>query len=538
MKVIATAFAACALFCASTPSTAALERVEAWGRGSSEFEAVKSAYKQLLAEALKLSVDRAAGMDTSLRRTFVRDLEEDLLRVQSSFFPGAPTPTCTEDKERFECHVVARVQMDEIESRIRAMRAQTGGAGGTLETLRLGLVSKEADTRARDLVAYLHDELESDFGYDVLVSEDYVDVATLRNGCSEYDRLAKEAQARGDTHLKTAQHYRRSHAACQDLQGRDLILVVDSAAERYGEYSASSGLRAELTLRLQLQMTKETRPLPAPRPRTVTQIGYGADSDAARTDARNKLYEASANYISQQLNEVLANATRDGRAVSADAVARQYQVLVSGVNPDTPEGRAQLRLVTDWFAGSGGQPLEADFGRGEFGERAYTFRATRAPNWATISEQLQSAIDQAGMFARIDVDRSLNLAVAFQPNDALKPKASVEVIVEAKRAKHRIAVDERSMELRRRDPETGTAIAVNEAVLRIRNKTGRDLLISVNPVWSGQDGSSLPAPYSNRQTVRVPAKTSQRFAFMAPSKFAGPVSIELSCPENACEMPR
>ena len=369
MKAIAATIAACALFCASAPGNAALERVEAWGRGTSEFEAVKSAYKQLLADALKLSVDRGAGMDTSLRRAFVRDLEEDLLRVQSTYFPGAPAPTCTEERERFECHVVARVQMDEIEARIRAMRHTTGGPTGTLGTLRLGLVSKEADARARDLVAYLHDELESDFGYDVLVSEDYVDVMALRSGCGEYDRLAKEAAARGDTHLKTAQHYRRSFAACQEMQNRDLILVVDSATERYGEFAGANGLRAELTLRLQLQMTRETRPLPAPRPSTVTQIGYGPDADAARTNARNKLYEASANYISQQLNEVFANVTRDGRADPGDTPARQYQVLVSGVNPDTPEGRDQLRLVTDWFATSGGQSLDADFSRGDFGER-------------------------------------------------------------------------------------------------------------------------------------------------------------------------
>jgi hypothetical protein len=532
------ATAACVLACASAPVSAAPERAEAWGSGASEFEAVKSAYKKLLGDALKVTADRAAASDTSLRRAFVRELEEDLLRVQSTYFHGAPATKCSEAREGFDCHVVTRVQMDEIEARIRSMRAEIGGAQGTLETLRLGLVSKEIDTRGRDLVAYLHDELESDFGYDVLVSENYVDVAELRNGCREYERLYKEAAAKGDTHLKTAEHYRGSHKACQDMRDRDLILVLDSVTERFGAFSARDGMRAELTLRLQLQMTKESRPLPAPRPHTVTQFGKGPDADAARTSARNRLYEAAANYISSQLTEVLVNVRRDGRVLSEEPVARQYQVLVSGVNPDTKDGSAQLKLVTDWFAGPGNQPLEVDFTRGNFGERVYTFRASRAPDWASITDRLHSAIEQAGMFARLDVDRSLNLGIAFQPNDALKPKDSVEVIVEAKRARRRIAVEEREMALRRRDPETGTAIAVNEAALRILNKTSKDLLITVNPVWKGQDGSTLPSPYSHRQTVRLPAKSSQRFTFQAPSKFAGPVSIELSCLEKACEMPR
>lgn len=536
MKPTAIILAACAALAAATAPAA--ERVEAWGRGVSEFEAVKSAYKQMLAEALKLSMGRAASMEGSLRRTFVREVEEDLLRVQSTYFPGAPAPRCQEERESFECHVVAQAQMDEIEGRVRSLLAGTGG-DFAIRDLRIGLVSKEVDTEARDLVAYLRDDLESDFGHDVLVSDDYVDIGALRDGCREYDRRARDAEARGDSHLKTAQAYRRSHSACRDLASRDLIIVIDDIESRYGPFtSRTAGMRAELTLRMQLHMTGDTRSMPAPRPHIISQVGHGEDAGFARSDVRNRLYASTANYVSQQMNEVLANASTDGRLKLAAPVERQYKVLVSGANPDTPEGRAQLRLVTDWFAGPGGFPLEADFGSGNFGERVYGFRSARSPAWDTMIDQLHGVLDQAKAHARIDVDRSRNLTIAFQPNDSLKPKHSVAVVVEAKRAKRRIGVEHQSMEVRRRDPESGAAIAVNEAVLRIRNKTAKDLLIVVTPVWSGQDGSSLPAPYSYRQTVRIPAKSSERFNFMAPSSFAGPVSIELSCPEKACEMPR
>jgi hypothetical protein len=538
VKPIAIVLAACAVFSAAVPAIAATERVEAWGRGTSEFEAVKSAYKQLFAEALKLSTANAATMEGSLRRVFVRDIEEDLLRVQNTYFPGAAAPRCTEVREGHECQVVALVQMDEVDARIKTLFAETG-AGVVVRDLRLAIVSKQDDVAVRDLIDYLHTKLESDFGHDVLRSQDYVDVSALRDGCGEYERRAKDAEARGDSHQKTAQAYRRSLTACRELVNRDLIIVIDSADKRFGEYSAGKAeLRGEVTVRMQLHMTSANRSLPAPRPQSITQFGRGEDADFARSSANNRLNEAASNYIAQQMNAALVGYAQKGGGKPVEGAERDYKVLVSGINPDTADGRAQIRLVTDWFSGQGGFPLDPKFTDGNFGEKVYTFRSSRTPQWSTLTDQLQATLDQARQFARIDVDRSLNLSVAFQPNDALKPKASVEVIVEAKRAKRRIAVDERSMEVRRRDPESGTAIAVNEAMLRIRNKLSRDLLITVTPVWRGQDGSSLPAPYSYRQTVRVPAKSSESFTFMAPSKFAGPVTIELSCPEKGCEMPQ
>lgn len=524
---------------AGAPTIAAQERMEAWGEGVSEFEAVKSAYKEMIGKALKLSLDRAGTMQGSIRRGFVRDLEEDLLMVQSTYFPQSAKPACTEERERFQCHVVANAQMDEIESRLRGMLGETGSASSTVRDLRLALMSTEGDVATRDLATWLHTRLETDFGHDVYLSQQYVDADALRDGCGEYRKRAEAAEARGDNFRKTAADFRRGYTACKDLVDRDLILVIEGADSNAGAFDSRAGaMPGEMRLRLRFLQTRSQRPLPAPKPYAITQYGYGDNSQLAQSNLRDRLYDAAANYVAQQLNDVLVNvALGDGR-VAAQAEGRDFKVLVSGVNTDDAKGRAQLALIRDWFAREGGLQLADDFTQGNFGERVYRFHADRAPEWGAITDRLSASLDKAGEFARVDVDRSQNLTVAFQANDFRPDKKTVTLKVEDKRAKRRVVIEESSMEVRRRDPESGVAIAVNEAIVRIRNKTAKDLLIVVNPVWRGQDGSSLPAPYSYRQTLRLPAKSSERFTFMAPSKFAGPVNIEVACPERACEMPQ
>lgn len=538
MKNKILASAACfVLMVAALPAEAALQRLEAWGQGPSEFEAVKSAYKQITAQALKLSVARAATSEASLRRVFVRDIEEDLLRVQKTYFPESAPPQCREEQEHFECQVVAQAEMDELEARLRSLLNITGSATNTVHGLRIGLIP--ADSIAQhDLAAWLHKELEGDFGHDVYLVNESVDADALRDNCVEYGKRAEAFEARGDAYQKTAQAYRRAYRACKDLLDRDLIILLESADTHYEAFSARDrSMAGELRMRVQLLQVRSRRPLPAPRPQAITQYGYGDTAQLAQSNLQDRLYNAAANYVSQQINEALVTAVDDGR-VSSQAGERSYQVAISGIDSDTPQGRAKVALVRDWFASEGGCPLEADFKTGNFGERIYTCRSGAVPDWDRMVDKLQSALDKAGTDARLDVDRSLNLSVAFQNQGTNAKPGLVSMKLEDSRIKRAVIVETKSMEVRRRDRESGVAIAVNEAVLRIRNKSGRDLLVDVLPVWTGQDGSSLPAPYSYRQTLRLPAKTSERFAIMAPSKFAGAVVLEIACPVKACRIPK
>lgn len=526
--------AACLSLLAIAPANAAMQRLEAWGQGASEFEAVKSAYKQLVAQSLKLVLDREGTAERPLRRTFIRDIEEDLLQLQRTYFPGAAPANCREVQQRFECLVVAPVQMEELEAKIRTLFGVTDG----VHDLRIALTSKDASAEQRDLAVWLHGELQGDFGHDVYLSEQFVDTDALRGECVEYRSLAESYEARGANYERAAQSYRRNYTACKDLLDRDLIIVIEDSESHYGSFNKRErSMPGELRLRMQLLQTNSRRPLPAPRPQAITQFGYGETEDFARSNLRDRLYDAATNYVAQQLNEALLTVMRDGR-IAPQVSERDYRVSISGVNLDTPEGRAQVSLVRDWFAGEGGYQLEADFTQGSFGERIYRFRSGRQPHWESMIDRLYAVLDKAGAHARLDVDRSHNLAVAFQHPDAARDDSRVAMKLEDTRIKRRVVVEEKSMNLRRRDPESGVPIAVNEAVMRIRNKSRRDLIVRVTPVWTGQDGTSLPAPYSHRRMLLLPARTSERFTFMAPSKFAGGVTVEISCPTKGCEVPK
>lgn len=526
--------AACLTLLTAAPVGAATQRLEAWGQGPSEFEAVKSAYKQLVAQALKLVLDREGASEGQLRRTFIRDIEEDLLLVQRTYFPEAAPPNCRETTRQFECLVVAPVQMEELEAKIRSLFDVTDG----VHELRIALTSKDAGTDQRDLAVWLHGELEGDFGHDIYFSEQFVDAAALREGCAEYRSLAESSAAKGASFERTEQSYRRSFTACKDLLDRDLIIVLESAESHYGAFNARDrSMPGELRLRMQLLQTKSRRPLPAPPPKAITQYGYGDTPELARSELRDRLYDAVTNYVTQQLNEALLTVVRDGRVSPQDG-ERDYQVLITGANVDTPEGRKQVTVVRDWFTWEVGYELQADETKSTFTDRVYRFRRVSAPNWDGLIDKLHAELDKQGMHARLDVDRSRNLAIAFQSKDAKQDDALLAMKLEDARIKRQVVVEEKSLELRRRDPETGVAIAVYEAMLRIRNKSGKDLIVSVTPVWTGQDGGSLPAPYSYRQTLLLPAKTSERFTFTAPSKFAGRATVEISCTTKGCEVPK
>ncbi|MEJ0040436.1 MAG: hypothetical protein WDO68_31175 [Gammaproteobacteria bacterium] len=533
---IAALAAACLGLAAGTPCMAAPVRMEKWGQGVSEFEAVKSAYKQIAAEALKVAVAGAGTAGSSLRDGFTRDIEEDLLRVQRTYFPNSAPPTCTEERERFECLVVAQVEMDELAARLRTQLSTTGKGSISTGKLRIALMPKEAGTVQSDLTTYLHQKLEGDFGHDVYLVNEYIDADALRSDCADYRKLADSYEAKGDSFIKTAQRYRSAYRTCNDLKDRDLIVVLDSAESSHEAFNARErSMAGEIRLRLQFLQTASRRPLTSPRPQAITQYGYGDTAQLAESNLRDRLYDAAANYVSQQMNATMVGAV-DSKRVAMQDSTRDYKVTLSGVNPDTQQGRTQVALVRDWFAADGGHPLTADFTEAGFGDRVYRFSGDRVPDWDATTERLQATLDKAGVFARIDVDTSQNLKVTFESRSPQKEKELVSMKVEDKRVKRAVVVESKEMAVRRRDPESGVAIAVNEAVLRIRNKTGRDLLVDVTPVWTGQDGSSLPAPYSYRQTVKLPAKTSDRFAFMAPGKFAQAVSIEISCPVKDCKL--
>ncbi len=514
---------------------AAPVRMEKWGQGVSEFEAVKSAYKQIAAEALKIAVAGAGTQDSSLRQGFTRDIEEDLLRVQRTYFPNSAPPTCSEERETFQCLVVAQVEMDELAARVRTQFGTTGKGPTSTGKLRIALMPKEAGTVQSDLTNYLHSKLEGDFGHDVYLVNEYIDADALRSDCTEYRKLADSYEAKGDNFIKTSQRYRNAFRTCNDLKDRDLIVVLDSAESSHEAFNARErSMAGEIRLRLQFLQTASRRPLPSPRPQAITQYGYGDSAQLAESNLRDRLYDAAANYVSQQMNAAMVGAVDNGRVAMQDAT-RDYKVTITGVNPDNSQGRAQISLVRDWFAGEGKHPLQAD-AEGDFGDRIYKFSDDHVPNWDSMRDQLQAALDKAGVFARIDVDTSQNLKVSFENRSPLNEKDMVTMKVEDKRVKRAVVIESKEMAVRRRDPETGIAITVNEAVLRLRNNTARDVLVDVTPVWTGRDGSSLPAPYSYRQTVKLPARTSDRFAFMAPSKFADKVQIEISCPVKDCKL--
>lgn len=523
--------------CLALPALAAanLQRLERWGQGASEFEAVKSAYKLVLADALKLTTAGAGTLEGSLRRRMERDFEESFLQTRQTFFPESDE-RCERERYTVECLVVVAVRMDELEARVRSLLAETGADGWRVTDLGIALMGRADSAEAEDFVSWLHSELEGDFGHDVYLSRTYVEPAELGSGCAGYRRLLDEYAQRGSRYEKTASGYRTALRGCEALLERDIVIVLDGIDIGYESYSTRNASMAGMVrLGLKFLRTGSGDPLPAPRPRSITQYGHGESEALARAGLRDNLFEASANYISQQFNDTVVHLTQQENDPMPGGTGGEYYVTVTGITTDTREDRERLSFVRQWFADHTGYELARDYQRGGFAEQVHTFSATAAVNWAPIVDGLYEGLDGHGYEARIDVDRNTNLTVAFTSETAPKADA-VTIELNHRQLRRRIDVEGADLVLHRRDPATGIAITLNEANVRIRSKARRDMVITANPVWYTSSGSVEPAPFSDERHLLLKDRSEALLVFRAPSKHAQRVVLEISCPEDECEV--
>lgn len=539
MKPILRLFFATSVFVSVLVSTvelhAANQRMESWGRGASEFEAVKSAYKVLLADSLKLLAGTSATNSGVLRRVLEREIEEDLLKTKRVFFPDA-SENCERNSEVVECLIVAAVRMDELEAWVRVNIAGVGSGANRVSDIRFALMAKSTDETSRDFLRWLHSELEQDFGHDIYFSDSYIEPKVIRQGCDEYARLAKQFEAQGASYKKTARSYRNNLSVCQDLINTDVVIVVDDLRLKIDAFNhADKSMTGRVRVALDFVQTKSKRALAPPKPRSVSHYGYGADQSIAEAELRDNLYEATANYISQQFNDIVIVALKSDKVSGGASDLLRYEVTVAGVDSDSAEGRKKLAFVRQWFVSEHGLELGVDYDQSEIGKTLHRFSSEHALNLTTIVDGLYLAMDKKAYPVRIDVDRNHNLTVTFK-GDGKQADKQVSVAVNAKSIQRKIKVEASDMVLRRRDPETGITIALNEANIKLRNSSRRDLLVAVNPVWASDNGVSEPSPYSEEKFLILPAKSSQSFVFRAPNKYATSVSLAINCPTKSCKV--
>jgi hypothetical protein len=518
------------MFCNTLHANAKPQRMESWGEGASEFEALKSAYKLIMADSLKLITSGTA--EDSIRRTLERDLEEDLVRVKSTFFPDS-SESCERQGAKVQCLSVATVRMDELEGWVRNQMQIIGRADKRVGDIKFALVSKTDDGHSRDLIVWLHNKLDRDLGHDVYYSETYIEPEILRRDCNDFMDLSEKKKKGGFE--KSAEAYRAKYEECAALIDRDVVIVIKDIEIKFDQYSQRDrGMGGYVRVDIDLVQANSMRQLVSPKPRSIKKYGNGENAGIAKAALLDELYEATANYISQQFNMVISAAVKDNHVEKSQGVLK-YTLVISGVNTDTREDRAKLSFIRKWFTQNRGVELERDYDRGNYGEQVYHFTSKQKIKWNILTDELYASMDDQGYDVKIDIDRSSNMLLTFKSADQ---QADQQIVVSYnnKKLKRYLKIENKDMVVRRRDPATGIPISLNEANVRFLNKSRKNILISIKPIWYTKEGVSEKMPFDDTKYLQLAPKSKTSFVFRAPNRYATRVSLEASCPSENCQV--
>lgn len=511
-----------------TVSFSETERLQANGSGDSQFEAAKSASKQIMAQALKIVLGRAATLDEPARRRFERDIEENFRQTRARFFPNQDV-NCS-GTAPVNCTVVAAVDMTEVRAAVASYLDATAS-----NRLRVALTADRSNVNGAtgdDAMSFIHSALELELGYDVYFVDNYVSVGALRNGCKEYDAQITEYQKKGAGFSSAVRQLEANQATCQELLDRDAVIVVEDIEIDVGAFNAGSNvIQGTIKPRIKFHQTDVSRPLPAPRPLSIEKYGEGNERNFAVSDLQNRLYQDVANYIAQQYNEIVLSRAVRGSAGPDSDTPRAYSIRVTGISRDTAAGREKLQFIERWFA-QRYEELEPDVMLSSRDEHVYTMNLWDAPQWFAMTDELRSGLEEQGMTASVDIDRSESLTIAFVSETPL-PLAKVKW--NDRKIKNVFDVKKSALNRIRQDQATGVAMSLNEAVLTLRNKKRRAYAITIEPEWHNSTGVVEETEYSQLVHVSIDSQSTRSFRFRAPSSASESVRFIVRCANKGCE---
>ena len=507
-------------------------RVKMWGRGDSQFEAVKDAYKKIIAESLRRST--GANLQNQIRRTIEREIEEDIKKSEYNFF-SSHTHDCSLNQLVVECYVVAFVQMEEVNGWVANQRAITGSNGSRIDSIQYALASSSPDSKTREFMQWLHGKLEGEFGYDVFYNGSYVSPQAILDNCTPYRDAIKKKGSSGN-YQTTLKRLNSSLKTCETFSQRNVAIIVDDIAFSSSDYQErDSSIEGFAKIKLSFFDIDNKRLLPSPKPKVITQYGQGSPN-GARAQLTNNLFEASTNYIAQQFNNVALNRTPQP---DSPLDGSKYQVTIAGLNRDSKEDRNTVRYIRDWFEDEAGLKLKRDFNRGDSADQVFFIESEDTVKLAPIVDELRYAMDDAEIAGNIDVDRNSNLIISFASSQA-NPDKAVNWNLNSKALKSRffkkrIKVESASLAVNRRDQKTGVALSVLQAKIKLANNHKRDLVVSVEPLWLDSNGVQQTPPFSDKKLINIRSGSSNTLIFNAPSRFAQKVELEINCYEDSCK---
>ena len=497
------------------------------GSGINEFEAVKGASKQILATALRRVLGRAATLDEPVRRRLERDIEENFRQTRTRFF-SAMDRQC-KLAERVTCNVRAAVNMNELRAAVSTYLDQ-----GAANRLRVAMTVDRGRVRGVDTenaLAFIHNALELQLGYDVYFVDTFIPLEELRGGCRGYEARIADYRARSGSFARVLRQLKTAQAVCDELRDREAVIVVEDIAMNVGRFDPGRGLLSG-TVRPTLKFfrTDSRRPLPSPLPLEITKYGEGSSPREARADLNNRMYQDVANYIGQQFSEIVLSRQVRGRAAQRAASSRQSTLRITGVSRDAPAGREALQRIERWFVSYQGglHPQLALSGREE---HVYTWQPGSSANVLTLTDRLRTVLSDANLPATVDIDRWQGITIAFSGEQAL----AVPVLsMNDRRIKRAFAI-ERELNTMRQDQATGVAMAVNVADISLRNKKRRGYVVTIDPVWRDATGVVIDTDFSQRVLLSIEGKATRGLRFRAPSRSAVAVEIVVQCRNRKCE---
>jgi hypothetical protein len=426
--------------------------------------------------------------------------------------------------------------MDELEGWVRQNADDIGVGETSLGSLTFSLIrNAESDSDESELMAWLHSSLELEFGRDIYYESQYIDPHQITDDCRQYRALIEEYSGRGDSYRQAVRGYQDSLEICERLRATDVVIVLNAVELSYGQFNTRDrNISGQILARVEFIQTDADRRMASPVPMSITQNGYGENATAAMTELRNKLFAASTKFIDSQFMSSIISTQNAGR-LTGNTDSYSYLVIASGIDTDSSEGREILRSTRNWFRNNYNLELEVDYSNPLFGEVAHRFTTSEPVNWTAIQDRLYEHYEASEVPVRIDVDVDSNLTVAFIDDSAAADSNIVAQITDSS-IRRNIRVEETNMIVRRRDPDTGIAITINEANVTIRNRSRRDLLIAVDPVWTNADGAVEEFPFSNMKYVLVGARSTGSFTFRAPNRFSQGLSLEIGCPPTGCRI--
>lgn len=507
--------------------TESSEFLQANGSGSSEFDAVKSASKQILAAALSRVLGRSATLDEPARRRLERDIEENFRQTRTRLF-SAMDRQC-EFAETVSCNVRAAVNMNELRALTSTYLDQASA-----NEMRVAMTVDRGSARgidSEDALTFIHNALELQLGYDVYLVDSFIPLREISSGCRTYDDEIDTYRSRGANFRRTVTRLESAREVCLSLLDREAVIVVEGITMNVGDFDSSRQIIAgTIKPTVKFFRTDSPRPLPAPLPLEIPKYGEGDTPAMAMADLNNRMFQDVANYIGQQFSEiVLSRQVRGNR--QGGAVPVQSSLRITGVSRDDTDGRRALQLVEQWFATNAiGLTPQLDVSGRE--EHVYAWDNVSNVELVRFTDGLRNSLDAADLPAAVDIDRWQGITVAFSGEEALDPP---RVSMNDRKIRSSFAIERADLRTIRQDQATGVSMAVNVAELTLRNKRRRAYAVEVEPVWRDARGTIVESEFSQRTLVSIERKSTRGIRFVAPSRAAVSVEVLFECTNPDCE---